>query len=369
MKLLLISNMYPDNQHPGFGIFVKHTEDILVSEGFDVEKVVRYKKNKMFLKIIDYILFYLKILYKGFFHSYDGIYIHFAAHPSLPVLFLRIFKRKVKIITNVHGTDVVPENKIHVFFQIFVKKILKKSDVIIAPSIYFQDLVAKKYNISTKKIEVFPSGGIDKDIFYPVSNKKNIYKKFNLDPTLSYLGFVGRIEYGKGWETFLEAINILNRDKQLINKKVIFVGYGDQLDMFNEKVNTLGLNDKIIHYKYMQQHELNLIYNILDFFCFPTERKGESLGLVGIEAMACGTPVIGSKIAGLQSYISDYENGMLFKPKDAEDLISKIKEFYKLDQGEINTIKKNALITAKRYEKGNIKGRLIEIFRSISAIK
>lgn len=365
MKVLLISNMYPDKKFPGFGVFVKHTEDILRNEGFAVDKIVRYKKIKMVEKLVDYLLFYVRILFIGFFKKYDVFYIHFAAHPSIPVLFIKFLKKRVKIVTNVHGTDVVPENKIHELFQILVSKLLNKSNLIIAPSDYFKDLVAKQYNIPSDKIKTFPSGGISKDIFHPIKDKKNVYEKFNLDMNTSYIGFVGRIEFGKGWETFLEALNVLNNERFLENKKVIFVGYGDQEDIFQEKVKLLGLQDKIIHFKFMQQNDLNLIYNILDFFCFPTERKGESLGLVGIEAMACGTPVIGSKIAGLQSYIQNGYNGFLFEPKNKDDLVLKIKNYYELDTNTINLLRKNSYQTSQKFEKQNIKGVLVDIFHGV----
>ncbi|TCN24163.1 glycosyltransferase family 4 protein [Mesobacillus foraminis] len=365
MRILLISNMYPDKEHPGFGVFVKHTENILNNEGFIIDKVVRYKKNNIFSKLFDYLIFYLKIFFKGLFKRYDVFYIHFAAHPSIPVLFVKFFNKKVKVITNVHGTDVVPENKIHELFQIFVDRLLNISECIIAPSDYFKDLVSKQYNIPKDKIKTFPSGGISKEIFYPIENKKEIFKKLNLDSNLQYLGYVGRIEYGKGWDTFLESLRDLKEEMLLENKKVIFVGYGDQLNLFHEKVKNLGLQDTVIHFKYMQQSELNLVYNILDFFCFPTERKGESLGLVGIEAMACGTPVIGSRIAGLQSYIENGHNGYLFEPKSKKELGLAIRKYYSLNKETINKLKINSFKTSQRYEKANIKGVLSNIFKNV----
>lgn len=66
-----------------------------------------------------------------------------------------------------------------------------------------------------------------------------------------------------------------------------------------------------------------LFYSAIDIFCFPTYRKSDSLGLVGLEAMACGCIVIASNMAGPTSYIKDQENGFFFKPRDGKDLNQK----------------------------------------------
>ena len=69
------------------------------------------------------------------------------------------------------------------------------------------------------------------------------------------------------------------------------------------------------------QKELALFYSAIDIFCFPTYRKSDSLGLVGLEAMACGCIVIASNMAGPTSYIKNQENGFFFKPRDCNQRI------------------------------------------------
>ena len=69
----------------------------------------------------------------------------------------------------------------------------------------------------------------------------------------------------------------------------------------------------------VKQEELNILYNISDFFIFPSRK--EPLGLVGIESIAAGTPVIGSNVGGIKEYIND-NNGFLFNPNKPEELSS-----------------------------------------------
>lgn len=81
--------------------------------------------------------------------------------------------------------------------------------------------------------------------------------------------------------------------------------------------------------------------------------------------MACGTPVIGSEIAGLQSYIKNQYNGFLFEPKNINKLVITIKKYYDLDTNTINLLRKNSYQTSQKFEKQNIKGVLVDIFHGV----
>ena len=97
-------------------------------------------------------------------------------------------------------------------------------------------------------------------------------------------------------------------------------------------IKTLGLEEKVIHFPLLPQSSLAYVYNAIEAFVFPTKRKGESLGLVGLEAMACGAPVIGSQIGGLKDYIIDGKNGLFFEPKNVEELASQLQAFINLPE-------------------------------------
>ena len=67
----------------------------------------------------------------------------------------------------------------------------------------------------------------------------------------------------------------------------------------------------------MEQSKLNVLYNIADIFVLPSRQ--EPLGLVGLEALATGTPVIGSRVGGIPEYINN-DNGFLFDPNNPKEL-------------------------------------------------
>lgn len=362
MKIFLVSNMYPNKEYPNYGVFVKNTEEILKSEGWEIEKAVLFKSTNKMSKLFSYISHYLKILLKGLFGSYDVIYVHYAAHNALPLILLKKLKGNVSIYVNVHGSDVVPEVPSQEKFQPYVKKLLELSTKTITPSNYYKGLVTEKYGISSDKIFVFPSGGVNKKIFRKQENVAEIKDQMELDPKYRYIGFVGRLDVGKGWEIFLEAIRSAKKEGFMDGKKAIIVGNGSQREQYRQMVKEYGLDDDIVHYSLLPQEELSKIYNCLDLFCFPTTRKGESLGLVGLEAMACGVPVAGSKIGGLLDYIRDGRNGFLFDTGNSKELKDKIIKYFSLDEDKKEYMRKEAFSTAEEYEVENIKPNLIDIF-------
>lgn len=357
MKILLVSNMYPSKDAPSYGVFVKNTENILQEEGYSVDKIVLNKMSGKVNKLIGYLSYYLKIVYSGIFKSYDIIYVHYAAHNSIPLLILKRLKPSIKVCTNVHGSDVVPEFKSSEKFQKYVKKLLYVSNLVITPSQYYKDLVSEKYGLGKEKIRVFPSGGVNKKVFYKYN------KEVKSDGI--YIGYVGRLDYKKGWEVFLEFIKKVRDNNLLPGYKFIVVGNGKDSDKYEKLVDEYGIKDLIIKHNLLSQDQLREIHNSIELFCFPTMREGESLGLVGLEAMACGTPVIGSYMGGLKDYVVDGYNGYFFAPGSSEELLEKVMLYVSSTDNEKKQMRENAVKTTDRYEVNNIKKTLIKIFNEI----
>ncbi len=362
MRIFLVSNMYPSKEYPNYGVFVKNTEEILKDNGWEISKAVMYKQTNKIAKMIHYIMYYLKIILKGLFLKNDLIYVHYASHNAYPLLFLKRLKN-VKIYVNVHGSDVVPEVASQEKYQPYVKKLLSCSTKVIAPSNYYKELVSEKFGINKDKIFVFPSGGVNKNTFRVMENKDTIRQELQLSAEYNYIGFVGRIDVGKGWDIFLEAYKAVKDTGAYDQTKMLIVGKGAQQKEFEDRIDRLGLRSDLVYFPLLPQSQLAQVYNCLELFCFPTTRKGESLGLVGLEAMACGVPVIGSRIGGLKDYIQDQVNGLFFEPGDSNALARQLEKYSQLSKDEQDKMKEHALITAEGYEVNNIKQTLVEIFK------
>ena len=147
--------------------------------------------------------------------------------------------------------------------------------------------------------------------------------------------------------------------------KILLPIFLKEEDQANELIKKYKLENVIKKYPMQTQKELALFYSAIDIFCFPTYRKSDSLGLVGLEAMACGCIVIASNMAGPTSYIKDQENGFFFKPRDGKDLNQKIEDILSMNEHQIKEIKDHAYQTAKAYDVNDISQNLVDIFNGI----
>lgn len=261
---------------------------------------------------------------------------HYSTHSVLPLVPICKFIQK-PIIINAHGDDLLPQSRLSEILFKFTKNCVHNCKMIVVPSKYFANIANDKYKHNN--IFVSASGGVDLDIF----------KKYNLQKEKAdYLniGYVSRIDKGKGWDIYLKALYQL---KELdIKFKAIIVGHGEEIQFMQEMINELKLNDYVRYLGKLPQIELPQIFNDLDIFIFPS-KLDESLGLVGLESMACGTPLIGSDIGGISEYVEDSVNGYLFEPNNLEDLVEKILKFNSLLYKEKSIMNQNALEAAKRF--------------------
>ncbi len=265
-------------------------------------------------------------------------------------------KIKKPLILNAHGSDVFVNNKIGELIQKIVTPIIIKADLIVVPSKYFLEVIEDKFNIKAEKIFVSPSGGIDTKHFFPISTKKD-QKPFTI-------GYVSRIDPGKGWNILLEALKQLKEKK--MNFRFLLVGDGSQRGLLIKEIQQSGLNDNIVYIGAKPHSELVEYFNQMDIFVFPTQLP-ESLGLVGLEAMACGVPVIGSIIGGLPSYIEDGINGKLVPSGNVKKLADTIESFINMDKAILQKYQNNAYKTAQRYDSKVVAKNLLTKLKHIKS--
>ncbi len=225
--------------------------------------------------------------------------------------------------------------------------------MLVVPTSYFKNMVLEHFKgLHPDKVVISPSGGIDKNVFY---EKRNDLLPNKREITL---GFVSRFIEEKGWMTFLESLKSLN--EKAINFKALIAGKGPDESKIKTSIKSMGLESKINFLGLVEQHKLVDIYNSMDLYIFPTYREAESLGLTGLEAMACGTPNIACNIAGPSTYIVHGENGFLFEPKNSEQLTHCVETYLSLNDAEKMQLKSNALETSANYEKTFVAKKLKE---------
>ncbi len=360
--ILLVSNMYPNYEYPHYGIFVKNTYDLLKENGFAIDLVVMHKTEGKKNKLISYIRLFGNSFLKAVFNNYDYVYVHFVSHTPFGVFLPCICSKNTKLVMNVHGNDVVPDTKVDQKYIKFTKVFLKGASTIVVPSHYFEKVLIKNYGIPKNCIVVYPSGGIDIALFKKI-NKKTALKNAELDSKYKYYGYVGRISKNKGYDTYLKAIYELKKEKSLDkNVRFILVGSGTEEENLEMLIKKYKLEKIVIRKPMVSQEELVNLYNSFEALVYPTRMQSESLGLTGLEAMACGVLVIGPNVYGPSDYLNQ-ENSVVFDPTDFKDLTEKLKEVMNMKTKEKNKLTKCALETVKSYTAENTKDILLSVFK------
>ena len=117
MKVGLISNMYPSEKSPVFGVFVQNTEKLLSENGIKtISKSVIYGKKKGFSKLLAYISLYFGILKIYFNEKIDLVYVHFPLQTSPLLLILNKFSNK-KLVLNIHGSELNESSFFYSYFS------------------------------------------------------------------------------------------------------------------------------------------------------------------------------------------------------------------------------------------------------------
>lgn len=353
--------MYPTDDSPGYGSFVKNVCDKLNELGMIVKykSLIRGKPNSKADKIKKYLKFYYSI-FINFFGKYDFIYIHFP-NQAVPLLSILFFLKKPKTVVNFHGEDLVYSDSGYenVLGNLTEKFCNKYASAIVVPSEYFKSIADKRRLIHEDKIIVSPSGGINPSYFYPNVDKSHLDISKEI-----YLGYVGRLEKEKGVIEYIETC------KQLKIKGITFkgyiIGYGTLYEYVLNFINDNRLEQDIQIINGVSQSELGNYYRQFDLLIFSSSaRTGESLGLTGIEAMACGTPVIGSDIGGISSYLKDSINGFSVPKNNVSKIIDAIKKYRSLSIEEKETMRANCINTGKRYYNDLVCMNLSEDIRKV----
>ena len=329
--------MYPSQREPGYGIFVKNVVDglLAIDKNLEVDFVViSGSGHGVVSKLWKYIVFYCRIMYHLLCFRYDLVYVHYITHATPVLRWLAIFKA-IPLVYNVHGRDLITQSSLTRYLLKLSIPLLMKARLIILPSYFFKRKIKELIpEMDEEKLFVSPSGGINTNVF----NDRNQHDKC--------IGFVSRVELNKGIDTFLEALFLLKKRGCAVES--IIVGGCANKENFLQQISRLSLNDNVHYVGGVRQEELADYYNKMDVFVFPTKYE-ESLGLVGLEAMACGTPVIGSYLGGLTDYIVDGKNGFFFEVGNAVALADTLMKYIGLSESEKSTMRKNATLTSNKY--------------------
>lgn len=251
------------------------------------------------------------------------------------------------------------------------QEILSKVNQIIAatPAEYAQLLWL--YQADMSKVTVIPPG-VDIGRFYPIPPDE-AKEYIGVPPCGRMLLFVGRIEPLKGLDVLIEAIGLMcQADIWKDNPFCLAIIGGDpendvdqtNLEMTRVKALTekFGLNDLVTFLGKRSQDSLPYYYSAAEAVVVPSQY--ESFGMVALEAMACGTPVVASQIGGLAYLVQDGVTGFTVPVDDPRELANRLTSLLQ-DSVLRSQLGKNAIKVAQDYAWEKIAAKLLNVYGNV----
>jgi N-acetyl-alpha-D-glucosaminyl L-malate synthase BshA len=244
----------------------------------------------------------------------------------------------IPMVTTLHGTDITLVGN-HPFYKPAVTFSINKSDFVTSVSQSLKDDTLKLFNIKNE-IQVIPNfielDKIKKDDKSPCQRSVMANDEERIITHISNFRKVKRIP---------DIIAIFNKIQKEIPAKLMMVGEGPEKEKAEHLCRELGIQDKVIFFG--NSNEIDTILCQTDLFLLPS--KTESFGLVALEAMACGVPVISSNAGGLPEVNKDGFSGYLSEVGDVDGMAKNAMKILK-DDAVLSEFKKNALITAQQFD-------------------
>jgi len=184
------------------------------------------------------------------------------------------------------------------------------------------------YNADPDRISVI-SPGVDTQHFFPMPQRA-ARERLGMSHAARTILFVGRIERLKGIDTLIRAIALIAHERpSWVQQVCVAIIGGDpttdenaELERLKRMREELGLDDLITFLGARDQDQLRYYYNAASFVVMPS--RYESFGMVALEAMACGRPVIASEVGGLAHLVRHGETGFHVPENDHVALASTI---------------------------------------------
>lgn len=206
------------------------------------------------------------------------------------------------------------------FIKLFESVLLKKSSLIIAHSNFTKELIRKYFPSQLSKVVTIPPG-VDISEFRFVGNKNIPRQKLGLPLEKPVLLTVRRLEYRMGLENLIKAMRDVVR--KIPEVQLLITGKGNLRSRLDALIRQYKLEKCIKLTGFVPAGELPAYYQAADIFVIPT-RALEGFGMVTLEAMACGTPVLGTPVGGTKEILGDFEPSLLFRNTTPEAIAEKL---------------------------------------------
>ncbi len=242
------------------------------------------------------------------------------------------------IVATIHATESGRNTGIHNETQRYINDtewmLTYEATEVIVNSNYMKRELQSLFGLPFEKINVAPNG-ININMFNGVEKDYDFRRQYALDNEKIIL-FMGRLVYEKGVQHLISAMPKILAGYH--DAKLVIAGKGGMIDELKAQVNSMGIANKVYFTGYMDAKQVCKMYKCADISVFPSTY--EPFGIVALEAMLAGTPVVVSDIGGLNEIVTHGVDGMKSYAGNPNSLADSILELLYNPQLSDNVVKK-----------------------------
>lgn len=331
MKILMLSWEYPPRIVGGISRVVHDLSHRLIKDGHEVTVVtyrdgnVPYFEDDGGVKVhrvdnfmiapnnfVDWImqLNFNMIAKTGEIIAKEGNFDVIHAHDWLVAYAAKTLKSayNTTLVSTIHATEAGRNSGIHSELNRYINDtewmLTYESSEVIVNSNAMKNELQRLFGLPFEKINVVPNG-------VSINNFNNVYRDYDFRRRFAadnekIILFMGRLVYEKGIQHLIAAM-----PKILANyhdAKLVVCGKGGMIDELRASVDALGISDKVYFAGYLASKDVQKMYKCADISVFPSTY--EPFGIVALEAMLSGTPVVVSDVGGLNEIVEHGVDGM-----------------------------------------------------------
>jgi len=251
------------------------------------------------------------------------------------------------------------------------REVLRAADALVVATLAEQAQLQFLYGANSRKLAVIPPG-VDTSRFYPIP-RDEARAVIGIPSDDEMILFVGRIEPLKGVDTLIRAVARMHESGVLEKYPHYLSIIGGDPDASPEKMNQemvrlqrlcreLGIGDMVVFHGKRSQDALPYYYSAASMLVVPSHY--ESFGMVALEAMACGTPVVASQVGGLAFLVQDGVTGYVVPDGDPDILGDRLTRLIS-NPALRDLMGQQAAESAREYAWENIAAQIIQVYQNV----
>lgn len=289
--------------------------------------------------------------------NFDIVHLHYPFFGGMELVWLakKLFPKRFKLIIHYH----MKVSQLAWYLELlrlparFIEKSLFKiADAISCASIDYVNSTNASSEILRNNEKIFEIPfGVDTEKFVPA--KKSNKKQF------LFVGGMDKAHYFKGVNILLNAFSKLNNKDASLK----LVGSGELLPDYQKKALELKINERVSFVGNLDEMNLIKAYQESQALILPSINRHEAFGIVLLEAMACGTPVIASTLPGVRKVFGDGEQGYYFQPGNIQELSERMQDLLLKNDNNFSSSARKLVL--EKYDSKVVENKLIDLYQKI----